>query len=329
MGEILIAGSEGEWAGYQNTLSGSFADTKRRGSVRLTSGQRVWRAFTGTRDMWFHVRVSDGGGYTNVPGADFFNIQDSALNTIASLRGKAYSAGAPVYFNRRTELGAFERGVGVVEAGAQMHNWDIHIVITTTNIADDTITYTLYTNESRVVTETFVKDSAYELPYRIYLTTMKDAPYAADSYFQDVLVTDSIPTVGLELCTLSQDAVGAHTTFTNDYTAIDEAGHNTADAIIATAVGNKESWTFAPTSFSLTDKVIYAVVTSTVGQTDATVDDFKTITRAGGIDYLATAMGFNAVSPETHIDVLVNNPATALPWTATEITNLEIGVEAV
>ena len=62
---ILVCGSEGDWALYENTLNSLGADTKRRGSVLLTTGNQMFKTFPASNDIWVHVRlamqVSSGG----------------------------------------------------------------------------------------------------------------------------------------------------------------------------------------------------------------------------------------------------------------------------
>jgi len=53
---IIVCGAEGEWALYNNTLSTVGADDKRRGSVQLTAGETMFKAFSGGNDVWVHTR---------------------------------------------------------------------------------------------------------------------------------------------------------------------------------------------------------------------------------------------------------------------------------
>lgn len=333
MGSILVAGSEGEWAQLEGTLEAGYADNLRRGHVRLDSGGNMLSTFASSRDMWFHLRAADDSFSIQMDLTYFLQIQDEDLNTIVGLYSR-WDASLGFRFTRKIETGAFtQHAESFIVAAYVMNRFDIRVRITTTNVADDTITYDFYVNEVLRVSETFVKDSAYKLPHRIYLRPYSDPVYVGTKgigRFQDVIVTDAVPTVGMELGILVPNAVGTYTDFGNDYTAIDEAGYTASDAIIASAPAEKESWTFAAPSFTVGDKLIYAVMTSTIGQSDigGVVTDFQSFYRQSSIDYPGVVMGANFISPTVSLDIMLNNPATGLPWAEAELSTIEVGVES-
>ena len=144
-----------------------------------------------------------------------------------------------------------------------------------------------------------------------------------------MIVTDALPTVGMELATLVPSAVGNYAQFTNNYTNIDDLGYNQSTVISASATNLRESWIFSTPTFTLGNKVIYGVVTNTVGQTDVanTVSDFRPFLRIGGTDYNAAApLGANNIAPDSYVTTFTTNPATGQPWLQSQLTGLEAGL---
>lgn len=317
MPEILLCGSEGEQFLFENTLSTFGADDKRRGSVVLTAGDQMFRQFdTGYADFWVHVRaaLSSANGGLN---RNFVEIT-SGTTVIAALRSVSPSSGS-VSLVRYDGNSA---GPTFPSTGFEFVNYDIRIQVSGGNT-----TVTFYRNE---VLRHRVTYAGALLPNSVLIQYMGDASNH-EVWVQDVIITDGIPTVGMELATMVPAAVGSYDDFTNDYTALDDLGYDPSTTIYSTTPGDRESWFFSDPEFNLGNKVIYAVAMTTVAQTDLAglVGDFQPFMRLDAINYAGAALGAINVSPNAFTTVWTANPATTAPWDVAELTGLEAGIQAI
>jgi len=333
---LLVCGAEGEWALFENTLSTVGADDKRRGSVLLTTGDQMFKAFAGTRDMWFHIRVAgiNIGSNSSNPRT-YFEIRDASNSVIAALT-EVVTSFSSVWLTSFQTANSSGGGVSTspetFEADNQaFFDYDIRIRITTDNDPDDTITFNFYREGQLRFSRTVVDSGGWALPDNIRVRAKNNNTSYDNTYVQDVIVSDTVPTVGMELAVLVPSAVGNYNGFDNDYTNIDDNGYD-ASSVISTATTNvRESWVFATPSFDLGDKVIYAVVFDTVAQTDlaAIITDFQPFLRISATDYAGTNLGANAINPDSYITIFTENPATSNPWQQSELTGLEAGILSV
>lgn len=331
---IIVCGSEGDWALFENTLDGLGADDKRRGSVRVNLGQQMFKSFAGGTDVWVHVRAAGPSNTSNgeIPETWLF-VRDSSGTPLFAITETADTFTA----NRQSQLSRSLAPGGGLTTNAEIfsatplvfNNYDIRIQLATTSISNDTITYSFYVDEVLRFSETIVAGSAWSTAGQLLLTARHENGGYDQMYYQDVVVTNALPTVGMELATLVPSAVGQYDGFINDYTNIDDLGYNQSTVISATAVAVNESWIFATPSFDLGDKVIYGVVTNTVAQTDVAgiVSDFQPFLRIGATDYdAASALGSNNIAPDSYVTEYLTNPTTVQPWTQAELSGLESGV---
>ena len=336
---VLVCGSEGEWALYQNTLTSVGVDDKRRGSVELLVGDTMFKSIGAatSNDTWWHVRLAgeDQAINTgNILPIDLLLIRDSSSRTIAGLRCVNISG---VSFWRHNFLYA-TNGSGGTTTGSEtfdaaeneFHDYDIRIRITTVTDPDDTLTVDFYRDNQLRLSITQTDSGGFNQPDNILLSWKANNTNPRMNY-QDVVVTDSIPTVGMELAVLVPSAVGNYSGFDNDYTNIDDNGYDASTVISTTnpVIDRpvRESWIFATPTFTLGDKVIYAVVLDTVAQLDlgGNVTDFRPFLRITATDYVGTDLGANNIAPDSYVTVFETNPATSQPWAEADLAALEAG----
>ena len=315
---ILLCGAEGEQFLFENTLTTTGADDKRRGSVAVPNGSQMFRQFsTGYADFWVHARMAlptPGPNQHTLAVLTIFN-GSTVLARITAVSG-SNSPTVQLRFDGQ------DVGPTFPADDLEFVNYDIRIVVAAGNT-----TVSFYRNE--VLRRTVTYASAL-LPDAV-LFQHASPTSGGTLYVQDVIVTDALPTVGMELATLVPSAVGSYDDFTNDYTAIDDFGYDQSTTISTTALGDRESWFFSDPEFNLGDKVVYGIAMTTVAQTDlaGTVDDFEPFLRIGATNYAADELGANNIAPNAYTSVWKLNPATAAPWTVAEITGLDAGRHAV
>lgn len=318
MPQILLCGSEGEQFLFENTLSTFGADDKRRGSVLLLAGDQMYRQFpAGYADFWVHARIALNAGGSTGFNRNILEISSGTtlLAALRSVTGNS-NAVASVRYDGQASGPIFP------QTSHEFVNFDIRVQVSGGNT-----TVSFYRNEVLRHRVTY----AGSLQPNSLLIQYQGETSNSEVWVQDVIVTDGIPTVGMELATMAPAAVGSYDDFTNDYTAIDDVGYDASTTISSTTPGDRESWFFADPEFNLGNKVIYGVAITTVAQTDlaSLVDDFEPFLRLNAINYAGPALGANNISPNAYTTVWTANPATAAPWDVTELTGLEAGIRAI
>lgn len=332
MPEILLCGAEGEQFLYENSLTPTGADDKRRGSVLLEAGQQMFRQFSQTyNDFWVHFRVAptqtDNGG-TGDTGT-LMTVRSGA-NDIARVYSVAAATGINSTVDFRFDVvsengGSFVSGVSLPHAIGEFINYDVRVQVAGTNL-----TVSFYRNEVLRHQVTVNDAGGWDAPDAVLFASRVNRADEDATNYQDIIITDALPTVGMELATLVPSAVGSYSDFTNDYTAIDDLGYDQSSVIATTTPGDRESWFFADPEFNLGDKVIYGVAITTVAQLDlaGTITDFEPFVRIGGTNYAAPVIGANNVAPNAYMTVFQNNPSTGNPWLQAELVGLESGIHA-
>lgn len=333
---LLVCGAEGEWALFDNTLSLVGADTKRRGSVLLTTGDQMFKAFAGTRDMWFHIRVAGVNIVSNSSSSRaYFKIRNAANVLMASLTQvtTSFSSTWPTSFQTATSnTGGVTTDAQRFDADNQaFFDYDIRIQITTATNPDDTMTVSFYRAGQLRLQQVVVDATGWSLPDNVLFESKDTNTTYDDTYVQDFIVSDAVPTVGMELAVLIPSAVGNYSDFANDYTNIDDNGYDSSTVISTSTVTDRESWVFSTPVFDIGDKVIYAVVLDTVAQTDlgAIIADFQPFLRISATDYAGSNLGANNISPDSFVTIFTQNPDTSNPWLQADLSGLEAGMLAV
>lgn len=337
MPQVIMAAAEGEHALFSNTLSTlGNDDNKHRGSVVASPGDALFYRMTDAQvsdDMWFHtlmaygptaVGVTDSGTFMAIYNdSDQFMAgwRDAYLNFASSARFQArYSSSKAAGDDLTTGL-SYEFPLG------EFFDIDIRMRITTVTNANDTLTIDYYVSQQLRTTQVVTDATGWERPQRVIHTALATG-VQRPGYYQDIIITDGVPTVGMELVTMAPAASGTYTAFTNNYTNIDELGYDSDDLIFATAAAQRESWICATPTFDTSDKVIYAFVANQVVQTDlgAVVTDFKPFVRIAATDYDGSALLANNLSPLSLIHVWTQNPNTTAPWVESDFDGLEVGL---
>ena len=331
---LLACGAEGEWAIFENTLDVLGLDDKRRGSVLVPVGNQMFKAFTGSDDIWVHCRMASASAPTTIGSPapqEYLQVRDSTGAVICSLK---YVTNNVAGVGLETQITYDDGGtitVGEVFPAAEndFNVWDIRIEISTVSNPDDTKKLSFYFNQQLRFTTTLTDAGGYNQAAQILIAPRRTIA-EEDVYVQDIIVSDAVPTVGMELAILVPSAVGNYSAFTNDYTNIDDIGYNASDVISTTTPTDRESWVFSTPTFDLGDKVIYALVLDTVAQLDvgATITDFQPFVRIASTDYAGASLSANAITPDSYLTIWTDNPATTAPWTEADLIGLEAGVLA-
>ncbi|QGH74825.1 hypothetical protein MAL1_00078 [Bacteriophage DSS3_MAL1] len=325
MPEILLCGAEGEQFLFENTLTTLGADDKRRGSVQLETGQQMFRQFSGSYDdFWVHFRCTSTETYHSPHSGTLMEIR---AGTQVVARVYTLQVDNTNYASFRFDVfdgGQIVSGPDFPHALEEFINYDIRVQTT-----GSSRTVTFYRNE--VLRHQVTYSGSFAEPNAVLFASRTNWVNEDDTRYQDIIITDALPTVGMELATLVPSAVGSYSDFSNDYTAIDDAGYDQSTVISTTTPGDRESWFFSDPEFNLGDKVIYGVAITTVAQTDlaGVISDFEPFLRIEGTNYPAAQIGANNVAPNAYTTVFTNNPATTNPWTQAELVGLESGLRAV
>lgn len=337
MPEVLIASAEGEHALYQNTLS-TFGNTdnKHRGSVTITGDAvmfRGWSDAQSSQDMWFHVLCArnDATSNSGVPRT-FIQIRDGDSQFMAGLGESSLVfstafVSIPRWSNSasagETDIGptTFDSNNGVFV------DIDIRIRISTVTNPNDTMTVDWYYDQQLRLTRVVTDPAGWTNPRELYLTSLHTDPARDNIEYQDVIISDGVPTVGMELVSMTPAASGFYSTFTNNYANIDDDGYDPNDLIFATAAAQRESFVMTTPTFDTSDKIIYAFVLSSVAQTDLgnIVTDFQPFVRINATNYAGANMGANNLAPNNYLTIWTQNPATLAPWVQSDFDGLEVG----
>lgn len=330
---ILLCGSEGEQFLFGNTLSTNGSDDKRRGSVTLTAGDQMFRQFDqGYADFWLHVRVTPWEDGNALAAGVPLEIRSGNKLLTRLLTDMVVTPRLVQLQVAQTVAGTtLTSGENLPHDNFTWINYDIRVRVYQTTSPNDTLRVDLYRDE--VLRTSIIRTDAagWPLPNAVLLAPFSQLGSQDQTQYQDIIITDAIPTVGMELATLVPSAVGFYDDFTNDYTAVDDRGYDQSTTIFTTTPNDRESWFFSQPTFNLGDKVIYGVAMTTVAQTDLAgiIDDFEPFLRINSINYPQVALGANNVAPNGYTTVWTVNPSTLAPWNVAELNGLEAGLRAI
>ncbi len=326
---VFVAGSEGEPFLFSNTLDLTYTDTFRRGSVKLVSGDTLVNDFTVQTDIWLHVRVSPMASQSAGTMQDFFAVLDAADVVLCSLQDTTLvdgSTGLTQLFALNTASSTALSAVGPTRAhtgAGDFHTWDIHIALDT-----DTLTVTSYRDGLRVHAHTFTDAGrTWAGPAKVQLKYRSSAADSDDTYFQDVIVSDT-STLGAELITLAPQEQGNYSDFIGDYTDLEEKGYDAADAVTTSTIAARESWRLAALTADILGKTIKSVLISSAAILDTVpvLASYTPFLRIDTVDYVEANLTANASTVEHTTSEWVINPATGIGWQIFDLTALEVGV---
>ena len=338
MPQVIMAAAEGEHALRSNTLDTvGNDDDKHRGSVLINNGDTMFYRMEDAQvsdDMWFHVLIARNDTSTNSgTGLTFVNIYNDSDEFMAGWRDTNENFSTFLRFQPRY---ASAKTAGDDSAGAfnyefpnlQFVDIDIRVRISTVTNPNDTMTVDYYVSQQLRDTLVSTDAGGWERPQRVILGALHTHATRDTCNYQDIIITDGVPTVGMELVTMAPAASGLYSAFTNNYTNIDELGYDSDDLIFATAAAQRESWITVTPTFDTSDKIIYGFVASQVVQTDlgAVVADFKPFVRINATNYDGDALLASNLNPNCFIHVWTENPDTTAPWTQGDFDGLEVGL---
>lgn len=329
MPQLLAVGNEGEWCQLQDAFDATTGvDDKRRGAVKLVSGAEMFAPFGVQADLWAHYRALYVNYFGGFETWDPVQILTDAGTVLMRLRPVHETNVARITL--RFEVLAAD-GLSYVDTGIRLQSsggfnvYDLNIRTSTTTTANDTIRFRLWRDQQLRGDITVVYDAAPSAARSVMLRLHG----SEDAWYQDVIITDGIPTVGAELAYLPATAAGTQNDFANDYTSVTAQGYDPSTGITIAGAGS-ESWLINTSGVLLGDKSIYGLVFGMVAQAaaDGSVTDFKGLVRSGGVNYVTPNAGFITESPQ-HIPVVFEtNPANGQPWSLTSLNGAEIGVQS-
>jgi len=338
MPRVIMASAEGEHALFQNVLNVAGSGTgKHRGSVFVSPPTAVfyrWEEDETSDDMWVHVLVAKENGTGNFA---------TKLGTMIEIRSsEGYLAGyrtvtrsSNMYVQTQTATtptsGTSLGGISYIYNSLVFVEFDFRFRISTVTDPDDTMTIDYYVQEQLRETYVLTDGGGWSPPRELYLRGTEADPGYGDAVYQDIIVTDALPSVGMELVAMNPASAGNYSDFTNDYTNLDEPGFDFSDLVYTTATATRESWVYSSPAYVATDKVIYAFITNVVVQTDLAniVSDFQPFLRISATDYAGTNVGAINIAPNSYINIWTQNPDTLAPWQPSDFTAMESGVLAV
>lgn len=146
------------------------------------------------------------------------------------------------------------------------------------------------------------------------------------SYVSEIIGSTEA-TIGWRLATLVPTGNGNYTTWTNDYTAVDEVTYSDADFIYDGTNTDKETYTFSdPTLGSF---LVKGVGVATRAKCDSTgPQNLQHLVRISAVDYNGSSHALN-VGYDSYVTIWATSPATSTTWTSAEVNALEAGVEAI
>lgn len=157
------------------------------------------------------------------------------------------------------------------------------------------------------------------------------ASAAQELNVSEVIIADE-STLNWKATTLAPDAAGFNTSWTGDYTAVDEAVLSTADFIETNVVGNIETAGLANINGAFAAYNVKAVVVSAYVANDSgsAIADMQAVIRTAGSNYTSANLAVvKDGSQQARQAVWNTNPNTTAAWSQAEVNALEAGVKTV
>ena len=156
---------------------------------------------------------------------------------------------------------------------------------------------------------------------------MTSGPSTNNIYVSQVIVADE-PTIGMRLGSYHPSGAGATSSWTGDYSSIDETVYSDADFILS-ATANQVS-TFAQTGPALTGYVVRAVGVSTRSKCGVGgPQNLRHALRSASTNYFSSADIALDVGYESQLTIWETDPATSAAWVNTATSTLQPGVKSI
>lgn len=279
------------------------------GNIAYAEGAYVASATT----AWFHCEINIGANSANGPLLVFYNSSGTA---VFRLNVPNFNVMQMQYWNGSAWT---DIGTSYTFPTSTRFTIDIKIICGASGSAS------LYTAGSLIGTASATMTAVTNIAkVRLY----SNSSFTAAGYSQ-IIAADE-PTVGWRLATLAPSANGANTTWTNDYTAVDEATTvDDADFITSSTAAEVETYaaTDAPSGTGMGVKAVVVTARAKIGATGP--QNLQMAVRSAGTNYFSSNVtglgaGFAGVQAVFALD-----PATAAAWTLANCNSAEIGVKSI
>lgn len=267
-------------------------------------------------DCWIHCRVDFNGIGSNAAGGDWLKVYDASDNEIAIIDFTS------------DDLRAQAVGDSTVN-GTTIENWpndgmtlDVHVVV---NGSTD-ITVSFYKDGSllseAVAANTGAKGGAKTITFTNFDLTFNNQT----NYYSEFIVTSGgESTIGWRLGCLEPDGTGNHTDFEGDYVELSDDDLATAAATGTNGDRVSSTVTYGGPSTSGGIRAVIAKCVATKGDSGpGTLKQFLRIS-ATNYDGSGEALTINNMA---YMEEWATNPATASAWQSSDLTGIEVGVEA-
>lgn len=325
MPEILLAGSAPWELGFMAAMASPTSnpaqvdpDYTQIGTLLDTPGPPEWRKSpqTPADSAWGHFYwVPIGGSPAPQANTMRFEVIGVSGAVIAQINSNIWQDSLrSVVHGNSTVTGPTSRNVFLPGSPCFI---DFNVEVTPTGYVSR-----FYKNGVLLDTTSAAKTSPEKIA-TIRLSPSRDtvAHTSRDVAISEVLITADIPTVGVRLAQLIPNGAGHYADMPGGYADI--IGDSDV-GIVGTADGQRFSW--EPTVYAgpgSPSTISAVVVNTTAARWTGTPDTFNSFLRIGGTDY--DGAGVQPSIRDRHQTVWWENPATGLPWSPSDLANLEVG----
>lgn len=280
----------------------------------VTGAYGVTRTWGALSEVWCSFRMSHTGLHTWTTTHQGFTVCNSSGVQVFRIRPSATGILIAEYWN-----GAWTAVSAAFPYAIAANKWDIRLKVHATQGAIE-----IYRGGTLESSATNIDTSAMgNLHYGIIARLV-----SSSTFFSEVII-DTESTITYRYKCNPPTGNGAHTAWTGDYTAVDEASYNLSDAVSSGTADQKETFTAAARSFtSMSVKAVQVSFLALKGQSGPS--KVRGLLRKGGVDYesadIALTYGYSGRTA-----VFTTDPSTGLAWAvaAAEDAALEFGLRSV
>lgn len=172
-----------------------------------------------------------------------------------------------------------------------------------------------------------IRSSQTELTYLLFRSTSSSGTVMNCTYSAIIIADEDISDI--EYLQTAVSGVGAETSWTGDYTAVDETGFSDLDVISSSVANNIETMTKGALSSSYNGYEVMAVGVSARAKRGPTgPQNIQLAARSGSTNGFSTTKSLN-IEWSLVQNVFALNPATAAAWTFAEADAAQIGVKSI
>lgn len=318
---ILFAGTSIADMGLLSgaTSSETSIPTNVKEGIRCTGVDAVLPTFTPTSDLWFtehlltSISTGAGGTLLGFNGPSVSNRMRIALG-ISAPRGQ-------IYFQVWRSGAWVTLATSTLEIPSTIvYRWDFHIKLhASAGVIEVWVNGTSFLKfEGNTAPSDGVDIHSVSLGTRVGgVAAVHSSIIVADEDVRSLTMTQRLPTGN-----------GAETSWTGDYTAVDETGVNDTDYISTTTPGAKETFTFPALPAEYSSLNFRALILGGRSRGGGDPNDILGVARIAGVNYTTFGKEPTPVAFGSQQWVFNLNPATGQRWTGAEIDAAQFGVEA-